>query len=494
MDNLLADYVSNPDTVFDDIDEDVPADTVDPRFPAAIRADTIAELVDVVATTERMLASVSAMRADAIDQLRVWSETHQEETAHPVPRSRWSVREAAQRVLVAELACALRIPEVSAGTLLLESASLANALPGTRQALQHGEINYRHAKTLIDQADTLPVSARAAFEESVLPAARTLTVSQFERKARTAREKAHPETITIRHERRLSDRTTSVSANHDGMASLTLYSSADTVHAIDDRSTDLAMSLQGPDEPRTLAQLRADVLADLLIDGVTPAGLGKGVRATVQVTVPVLTLLGRSEEPGQLEGYGPIDPDTARRLAGGASSFTRLLTHPETGVVLSVGKTRYKVPKPLKRWLEVRDGTCRFPGCNREARRSDLDHSLDWQFDGPTDHDNLAHLYPRHHALKSETGWRLKHDAGGTLTWTAPSGRQYATEPATRIRVDAPPVDAPPVDAPPVDAPPVDAPPVDAPPVDAPPADAPPVVAPRDDAPRVESPSEPPPF
>ncbi|MEB0268075.1 HNH endonuclease, partial [Cryobacterium sp. 10I5] len=87
------------------------------------------------------------------------------------------------------------------------------------------------------------------------------------------------------------------------------------------------------DETRTLTQIAADVLTDVLIGGVTPDGIGAGVAAQVNVTVPVLTLLGKSEEPGYLAGYGPIDPDTARRLAAGAPSFTRLLTHPETGVV-----------------------------------------------------------------------------------------------------------------------------------------------------------------
>ncbi|WP_338145315.1 HNH endonuclease [Cryobacterium tagatosivorans] len=195
---------------------------------------------------------------------------------------------------------------------------------------------------------------------------------------------------------------------------------------------------QGPGEPRTLTQLRTDVLTDLLIDGVTPSGLGTGIRATVNVTVPVLTLMGLSEEAGHLEGYGPIDPDTARRLAAGAPSFTRLLVHPETGVVLSVGRTRYKVPKDLKRWLRIRDETCRFPGCNQPAAHSDLDHSLDWQFQGITAHDNLAHLCPGCHALKSETGWSLKHLGDGRLEWTSPTGRSFNSEPATELPADPP--------------------------------------------------------
>ena len=96
----------------------------------------------------------------------------------------------------------------------------------------------------------------------------------------------------------------------------------------------------------------------------------------------MLSLMGLTEEPANLEGVGPIDPETARRLAGTATRFTRLLVHPETGVLLSVGRDSYRVPAELKRALQARDETCRFPGCNRPARGGEVDHTHDWQFGG----------------------------------------------------------------------------------------------------------------
>ncbi|MBC7443435.1 MAG: HNH endonuclease, partial [Ramlibacter sp.] len=222
------------------------------------------------------------------------------------------------------------------------------------------------------------------------------------------------------------------------------YASAEKAQAAYERVTLMALSLQCAGEERTLTQLKADVFEDLILDGVTPAGLGKGIRGSVNVTVPVFTLMGLSDEPAHLEGYGPIDVDTARRIAAGAPSFTRILVHPETGVVLSVGRDRYKVPKDLKKYLRLRDETCRFPGCNRSAAHSDIDHSLDWQFNGLTSEDNLAHLCPPCHALKSETGWTVTHLAGGTLRWRSPSGRAFVSESATVIRPVAPEPPTPP--------------------------------------------------
>jgi hypothetical protein len=274
------------------------------------------------------------------------------------------------------------------------------------------------------------------------------------------------------------------------MAWLTAYLPAENAAGAYRRITEIAMGLRrandddsdGDGDGRTLAQRRADVLTDLLHDGVMPdSGAGRGIRAQVLVTVPVLTLLdsgaraysgfgadslsstGTSTSgsnsggsntstdtstntststdtntntgvPGAtLEGYGPISTDVARRLAAHAPSFTRLLTHPETGAVLSVGRDRYAVPRDLRLWLRIRDETCRFPGCGRSAATSDVDHTVDWQHAGATRHDNLAHLCEAHHQLKHQTAWRVHQAGGGALEWTAPSGRQYRTEPATRL-------------------------------------------------------------
>ncbi|MBC7441945.1 MAG: HNH endonuclease, partial [Ramlibacter sp.] len=76
---------------------------------------------------------------------------------------------------------------------------------------------------------------------------------------------------------------------------------------------------------------------------------------------------------------------------------------------------------------------CRFPGCNRGAAHSDIDHALDWQFDGLTAHNNLAHLCPGEHALKSKTRWSYNILPDGTLRWTSPTGQHFSSEPATSI-------------------------------------------------------------
>jgi len=323
--------------------------------------DTRTRLLDVVKDFDRAICAAQAGRAAAVDDVRRWTESTAE-TGLPDhargPRTyvEWSPRKAAHEGLVAELACLLTLPENTARNLICHSELLQHRLPATRDALHRGDISYRHAEIMIENALALPDEAWTVFEQKALTGSETLTVPQFRKKAVKVREISHPESIAVRHKRALADRCFFVSPGRDGMGYLEMTLSNEDASAISDRVEAMAKNLNSVDEPRTLAQLRTDAVVDLLLHGVTDTGLGAGVRANVYVTVPVLTLMGQSEQPGTLEGFGPIDPETARQLAGTATSFTRILVHPETGAVLSFGRTKYQVPKELKKWLELRDG------------------------------------------------------------------------------------------------------------------------------------------
>ncbi|TFD77899.1 HNH endonuclease [Cryobacterium sp. Sr8] len=408
-----------------------------PLTPAAVHLEELGALIDEVTAIDKAMAVQAAARVVAIDAARVCSERELGGSAFSPALTR--------RSLVAELACALRIPESTASGLLESSSSLVHDLPDTLAALAAGRIGYRQAIILVNETAGLPEAAARQLEQEALPSAGRLTASQFERKTRKLRERIDPESITAQHVRSVADRAIRFDPARDGMGWLSAYLPASDALGIYGQVTDRAIALRGPDEPRTLTQLRADVLRDLLLQaGCTEAGCTEtagaagslsGLRPNLIVTVPMLTLLGVTEEPGNLDGYGPIDPDTARALAAKCPSAVRILTHPETGAVLSVGRDRYTIPASLRTMLQVRDGTCRHPGCSRAASRSDIDHGLDWAFGGRTDHNNLAHLCPASHALKHEAGWKVSQaaDGTGTLTWTTPTGHTYVTESETII-------------------------------------------------------------
>jgi hypothetical protein len=231
------------------------------------------------------------------------------------------------------------------------------------------------------------------------------------------------------------------------MAWVSLYLPGDTACAIWNRTTATARGLQGPDEPRTLTQLRPDIAASLLLgtgqvagersSGTTAAtasttAMGKvpTPRADVLVTVPVFSLLGATDEPAVLDGFGPIPASMARKLvADGAESFYRVLVDPRDGAPLEIGRKNYRLTETIKRWIRMRDTKCTFPGCTNRTPDNETDHLQAWQHGGTTNVSNLAQLCPRHHRLKHHSQWTpdpaTKNEPPG---WTSPTGRHYKPE------------------------------------------------------------------
>ncbi|MER1997490.1 MAG: HNH endonuclease signature motif containing protein, partial [Arthrobacter sp.] len=157
------------------------------------------------------------------------------------------------------------------------------------------------------------------------------------------------------------------------------------------------------------------------------------IRSKIQTEVMVLinadTLAGLDENPAELNGYGPISPETARTMILEALHWTPLIQDPATGEILNVGRTR-RIPTGLKRWLQARDGTCRFPGCSVSVTHAEIDHTTPFAHGGPTNHANLEHLCPKHHRFKTLGHWTARQPQPGTIKWTSHTGRTYTTDPS----------------------------------------------------------------
>ena len=120
---------------------------------------------------------------------------------------------------------------------------------------------------------------------------------------------------------------------------------------------------------------------------------------------------------------------TAWALAAGGT-WRRLVTAPASGVVIDVGRTRYRPPAGLADLVRARDRACVFPTCQTPACRCDIDHLTAWSQGGTTSLDNLATLCEAHHRLKHTPGWALTRDqANGTLSWHTPDKTVYQRHP-----------------------------------------------------------------
>jgi Domain of unknown function (DUF222) len=267
--------------------------------------------------------------------------------------------------------------------------------------------------------------------------------------------------------------------------------------------------------------------------GASPAGRAFQPRLP-DLIVPLLTLLGLAERPGEIQGFGLLDPALARDMAaaaimsphteicvtvtspegyaiahgcarpersarssqkastsqaspsglparlnltisatalsslpgiaGGAGSWafaprpstgppggadppdghgTWVLTLPDGRrftVRLDVVPTlecdhRYETPgyhpsARLRHLVQVRDGTCTYPSCNRHARESDFEHAIAFEKGGRTCACNAGARSRACHRVKQTKGWKVvAQQRPGWHEWHTPSGRVYVQEP-----------------------------------------------------------------
>lgn len=151
------------------------------------------------------------------------------------------------------------------------------------------------------------------------------------------------------------------------------------------------------------------------------------------VAIPYDVLLGVSEAPGELVGYGPLPAPVARAIAGDQTgTWQRLVTDPLSGSVQDFGTTRYRPPAKLAGHVVTRDWTCRAPGCSAPAVVCDLDHATPYRHDGTGGATCAANLIPlcrRHHRCKTFTGWTVRREPDGRVVWRTPTGHEYVTYP-----------------------------------------------------------------
>lgn len=89
----------------------------------------------------------------------------------------------------------------------------------------------------------------------------------------------------------------------------------------------------------------------------------------------------------------------------------------------------YRIPDSMRRLIEVRDQTCRFPVCRMPAWRTDMDHTIPYDQGGPTCRCNVSGECRHHHRLKHLRGWRLSQPRPGFLIWVTPARLTYAVGP-----------------------------------------------------------------
>jgi hypothetical protein len=396
--------------------------------------------------------------------------------------------------VAAEVAAAQGITSAAAGAQLHSAICLHERLPKVEALFATGAISYRTvhlivARTLL----ALESDILAAIDAELADALTTwgpLSLNKTEQAIDALVERHDP---GARRRTETAVRSRYIDVEHrGGIASVSGEVHSTDATLLDRRLTALAHTVCGND-PRTIDQLRADALGALAAGHSTLAcacgtsDCGKvETPVAASVVVHVVAEAAAFDDPGMpdLNGEGPGDggPEIVRdpqrfaeliREAAGPRPLPQPSTvsvhnpTPKPGVALggpvipaeiladlarrgavqlrplvhpcdSPPEPRYRPSAALADFVRCRDLTCRFPGCDRPADLSDIDHTIPYDAGGLTHASNLKCLCRKHHLLKTFwTAWRDEQLPDGTVVWTSPSGHTYRTVPGSRLLMPA---------------------------------------------------------
>jgi Domain of unknown function (DUF222) len=301
----------------------------------------LAAAADAAAGDDRF-AGVS--EAELVGVLAAWDRVE----AHAAARKLGVAAELARRIPVPEdaefiadqVAYALGESRGRAGDLIDLAQALGTRLPGTLAALGDGMIS-RYKAGIIAGATALLDGAEArAAEDKVLDRAARLTPGGLRAAIAAAVMEVAPEKAKERREAAAKDARVERWAEDSGNAALMgCELPPDEVLAADQRITAWAKELRKAGLEGDMDVLRARAFLDLLLGkdsrsrqdadggedstGPGPGGPGSagpahgaaGFAGRVTLTVPLATLTGLADRPGEIPGIGPVDPWLARDLA-----------------------------------------------------------------------------------------------------------------------------------------------------------------------------------
>ena len=382
--------------------------------------------------------------------------------------------------MAAEVAAALHVSHGMASGQMYLGVALRDRLPKVAAMFAEGMLSARLVAAIVSRTELITDAAVLALADKAL-AEEAIGFGPLS----IAKTDAAIDAIVDRYDPAALRRTRAAARGRDVVIDSTksrdgttnfwgqLYSTDAAV--LDRRLTQMAHEVCG-DDPRTIAQRRADALGALAAGAdqlacccdsdACPASVDVDKRATSVVINVVAdeSALTASPDP-HMSGQRPAVPTAADqslvrppdpepdppadgvtplagRLVGGGAIPTPLLAELIRGgakvvPVVHAGDGRaesgYRPSAALERFIRCRDMTCRFPGCDRPAEFCDVDHAVPWPL-GPTHPSNLRCLCRKHHLLKTFwTAWSDQQRPDGTITWTAPSGQIYVTRPGSRL-------------------------------------------------------------
>lgn len=193
------------------------------------------------------------------------------------------------------------------------------------------------------------------------------------------------------------------------------------------------------DDPRTNDQLAYDLMLDLLRTGaLADAQTVFGARQPgVRIVHVVRDESARADDfaGGRThteDGLTFLPTAVAEQRA--CDSGRRAITVDERGNPLNVGRMHRLFTPAQRIALAIRDGGCRWKGCDRPPSYCEAHHIDDWSAGGRTDIDRGILLCRFHHMNLHHRGWRINRVDREEFVLRDPSGSSIALEPRAVLR------------------------------------------------------------
>jgi hypothetical protein len=280
---------------------------------------------------------------------------------------------------------------------------------------------------MVDDAVT-PTQLRAA-SELLIGEAKTLDADQLFRRARALRDDLDADGIARREKERRDARYLKIWQQDDGMyrgsflldpeSGRFLASTIDQVLSprrggprfVDRAAQADAESLLN--DARSSDQIAADALIDIvrLAVDADPGTIFGQRRPAVRVIVTEETMHVRSGY-GRIEGHpDPVSFETVERYL--CDTGVVPIKFDDDGQCVNVGRVQRLFTERQRTGMAVRDGGCRFPGCDRPPSWCEAHHIDEWQRDnGKTNVADGVLLCRRHHLLLHNNHWQISRTGG----------------------------------------------------------------------------------
>jgi len=310
-------------------------------------------------------------------------------------------------------------------------ASVRLTLAATARARLVGvrDINERRAEIIVNETSHLHLAERRAADAAVLDKLAELPCLGDRALAEEVRRivyRLDSEAALRRRERALRDRHVRARASADGTGEVTGVVADWQMAAIMASLGARADLLISQGDERT----RAQILADLYVERLAGLPGASGVPVMVDLVLPVETLLGESDEPGEVPGIGPIPADLARDLIDASPAARTALRRlfADTDHLVAMESQARIFPKDLADFIKLRDRRCRTPWCDAPTRHTD--HVEDATVGGVTSEHNGQGLcafcnYATQHPRLRHTVTSIADLQPHTTLVTTPAGASY---------------------------------------------------------------------